>query len=563
MRAIRSVSSGTAAFVLLLGALVNSPAAFAQAPPSAQELNPVQRAPAPAPSKAARGDILSAPEAGPCPLRGSSLSFTLTDVMFNGAATLTREDLAAAYQGMIGRNVPVSALCDIRDRASQILFHKGLFARVEIPQQKISKGHVVFEVVEAYIASVRVLGNDSGAQAKVEDYIEQLRGMRPFNVELAQRYLFLASDVPGVQISATLRAVGHERGAIELDITVVSYKLFDAILNVENYGSVPVGPFGALLRVDFNDLTEWGDRTTLVDYQTFDLKKQNVAQLLEEVRLGAEGLIAHLSLSDGTTHPEGDLSPVMLYSASYVGDFDFAYPILRTRYENLNVTSGFQYIDEKVKAASSELSNDRLRIFYVRIGGNETFRWDVPVWMQSDLEFRKGVEALGASPLDSTLLSRPGGNPGAAVLRSDAAARIGPFEDLTANFNFQGQYSDSALLTYEQQAIGNFTIGRGYDPASLNGDRAIAGSAELHYAPFPADWTVTASPFGFYDVARVWNRTSGSQNRELRSLGGGLSFKVTDRLHIDTFYAHPMDRTSSVAPEVPGDRVFLNLTASY
>jgi len=548
MRAIRSVSSGTAAFVLLLGALVNSPAAFAQAPPSAQELNPVQRAPAPAPSKAARGDILSAPEAGPCPLRGSSLSFTLTDVMFNGAATLTREDLAAAYQGMIGRNVPVSALCDIRDRASQILFHKGLFARVEIPQQKISKGHVVFEVVEAYIASVRVLGNDSGAQAKVEDYIEQLRGMRPFNVELAQRYLFLASDVPGVQISATLRAVGHERGAIELDITVVSYKLFDAILNVENYGSVPVGPFGALLRVD---------------YQTFDLKKQNVAQLLEEVRLGAEGLIAHLSLSDGTTHPEGDLSPVMLYSASYVGDFDFAYPILRTRYENLNVTSGFQYIDEKVKAASSELSNDRLRIFYVRIGGNETFRWDVPVWMQSDLEFRKGVEALGASPLDSTLLSRPGGNPGAAVLRSDAAARIGPFEDLTANFNFQGQYSDSALLTYEQQAIGNFTIGRGYDPASLNGDRAIAGSAELHYAPFPADWTVTASPFGFYDVARVWNRTSGSQNRELRSLGGGLSFKVTDRLHIDTFYAHPMDRTSSVAPEVPGDRVFLNLTASY
>ena len=148
-------------------------------------------------------------------------------------------------------------------------------------------------------------------------------------------------------------------------------------------------------------------------------------------------------------------------------------------------------------------------------------------------------------------------------MRSNNSLRIGPFHDLTANLNVLGQYSDSALLTYEQQAIGNFTIGRGYDPASLNGDRAVAGSAELHYSPFPADWAITASPFAFYDIARVWNLTSGSQDREVRSIGGGLSFQITARLHVDTFYAHPMDRISNVATEKPGDRIFLNLTASY
>ena len=563
---IRSHLSGIAPFAMMLVvALSAGVPAWAQtaAPPSAQELNPAQRAPAPATAPQSRGDILSAPEPGPCPLRDSKLTLTLSGVTFTGADTLTPDDLAPAYAGLIGKTVPVSALCDIRDSASRILFRKGIFARVEIPQQKISKGQVTFEVIEAYVARVRVLGNDTSAQAKVEDYIEMLRGMKPFNIEDAQRYLFLASDVPGVTISATLKPAGKERGAIELDVTVVTYRPFDALLNIENFGSTEVGHFGGLLRVDFNSFTPWGDRTTLVDYQTFDIKKQNVAQLLEEVRLGDDGLVAHFSISDGQTHPLGALTPLSLFSLSYVGDLNIAYPVIRRRYENFTVTGGFNYVAEKVDAASSVLSQDNLRIFYLTAGGYETFRWDLPVWLQGELSVRKGTEAMGASSAGSPLLSRPGGNPGALVMRSDAAARLGPYYDFTGNLNFQGQYSDSPLLTYEQQAVGNFTIGRGYDPASLNGDRAIAGSAELHYSPMPADWVVTASPYGFYDIARVWNRTAGSQNRQVRSIGGGLTFQITQRLRVDTFYAHPLDRISDVATEKPGDRVFLNLTASY
>jgi hemolysin activation/secretion protein len=555
---------GIASFAMTLAVALNFTApAFAQAPPSASELNPAQRAPAPTPTPQSRGDILSAPEPGPCPLRDSKLTFKLSSVAFTGADTLTADDLAPAYAGLVGKTVPVSTLCDIRDSASQILFHRGIFARVEIPQQKISKGEVTFEVIEAYIARVRVLGGDTNAQAKVEDYIEMLRGMKPFNIEEAQRYLFLASDVPGVTISATLKPAGKERGAIELDVTVASYRPFDALLNVENFGSTEVGQFGGLLRVDLNSFTPWGDRTTIVDYQTFDIKKQNVAQLLEEVRLGDDGWITHFSISDGQTHPLGALTPLDLFSLSYVSDLDVAYPVIRRRYENLTLTGGFNFIAEKVDAASSVLSRDNLRIFYVSASGYKTFRWDLPVWVQGEFVLRKGIESLGASSLDNPLLSRPGGNPGAFVVRSDGAARIGPYEDFTANLNYQAQYSDSALLTYEQQAVGNFTIGRGYDPASLNGDRAIAGSAELHYSPMPVDWVVTASPYGFYDIARVWNRTPGSQNREVRSLGGGITFQVTQRLRIDTFYAHPLDRISDVAPEKPGDRMFLNLTVSY
>jgi hemolysin activation/secretion protein len=527
---------------------------------SAQDLNPAQRIPSPVEPEA-RGDLLSAPEAGPCPLRSSNLTFTLSSVSFQGADTLSEDDLAPITRDYIGKTVPVAALCELRDRAAQFLFHRNLFVRVEIPAQKISGGHVVFDVVEAHISRLHVLGDDSAAQSKVEDYIEKLRGMNPFNIALAQRDLLLASDVPGVEISATMKSGGNERGAVELDVTVVSHRNYDALVNVENFGSSAVGPFGGLLRADFDSVTPYGDRSTFIDYQTFDLKKQSVFQAIEEVRIGDDGWIAQLSLSTGDTHPQANLTPVDLYSLAYTADFNLDYPVVRTRSTNWDITPGFQYVDEKVNAAASTLSRDHLRIFYLRTSGNANLQWEVPVALAGALELRKGIEALGASPSLYPLLSRPGGNPAAFVARSNANATVGPYDDVTGVLNFQGQISDTPLLTYEQQAIGNFTIGRGYDPASLNGDRAIAGSAEVHYAAPPV-WLVAAAPYAFYDIARVWNLTVGSQQREVRSLGAGVAFQIASRFRIDVFYAHPMDRVSSVATQVPGDRVFISLTGN-
>ena len=54
------------------------------------------------------------------------------------ADTVPPEELERTYSGLIGQDVPVSELCEIRDRASTLLFNRGLFARVEIPAQKIS-----------------------------------------------------------------------------------------------------------------------------------------------------------------------------------------------------------------------------------------------------------------------------------------------------------------------------------------------------------------------------------------------------------------------------------------
>jgi hemolysin activation/secretion protein len=543
--------------------LVLCGAAAAQLP-TPQELKPVERAPEPA-KPSGNGDLLSPPEPGPCPLASSNLKFTLTDVTFTGASTVSHDELAEAYKDYVGREVPVGTLCEIRDRASTILFNKGLFARVEIPAQKISEGHVAFEVIEAYIASVRVQGDDSGAQSKVEDYIEMLRGMRPFNIRVAQRYLFLALDVPGVSMAATLRPAGKGRGAIELVITVAR-KPIGAIANVQNFGSQATGPYGALARVDFNGFTSLGERTTLVGYQTFDLKEQRVFQAIEEARFGSDGLLARVSGSFGETHPGDQLKTGQFFGQAYVVDGSLSYPIVRLRSENLTLTAGMEAVDQKITSFRTPppLSQDRVRVFYLRANGDISWRGELPLKLDGDIELRKGAPILGASRKKDPNLSRIEGDPDAFVLRGDARATVGLLEGVTGIVRVQGQYTEVPLLSYEEQSIGNLTIGRGYDPSALSGDRAVAGSSDLRWDPLPRDWPVTASVFGFFDIGRAWSlESSGGVNKIIKSFGGGITIQVLSRLHVETTYAHPMDKTNDKNARRAPDRILVSATLEY
>src|SRR6185503_9721802 len=194
------------------------PAAPPPAGISAPELNPAARLPRQAPRDA---DIFAPEPPGPCPLADSPVEVTLSSVSFRGATALSAQDFGPAYREFIGRPQRVAVICEIRDRAARALFDRGILARVEIPEQRIAGGALVLDVIEARVVNVRVRGDIGPGQAAVERYIEKLRGMRPFDMRRAQRYLLLASDVPGVRVRAAVKpSVSPERGAVDIDVSV-------------------------------------------------------------------------------------------------------------------------------------------------------------------------------------------------------------------------------------------------------------------------------------------------------------------------------------------------------
>ena len=109
----------------------------------------------------------------------------------------------------------------------------------------------------------------------------------------------------------------------------------------------------------------------------------------------------------------------------------------------------------------------------------------------------------------------PRANPGATVVRANGTVRVtwggrpamggvgGPWLEV----NPQLQWTDQSLLAYEQYQIGNFTVGRGYDPGAASGDRAYAAQVQAGWPIGFHAWgeRSVAEPYVFYDAAHLEN----------------------------------------------------------
>ena len=116
--------------------------------------------------------------------------------------------------------MPISVVCEIRDRAATILRDAGYIAAVQVPEQRIAEGNVRFQVLMAHLTDVRVRGDATGAESLIAGYLRQLTKQPVFNRYEAERYLLLASDLPGYSVRLTLRPAGTVPGDVIGDVTV-------------------------------------------------------------------------------------------------------------------------------------------------------------------------------------------------------------------------------------------------------------------------------------------------------------------------------------------------------
>jgi len=532
-------------------------AAPAGAAPSSQELNPESRRGArPA---ANNSDLFAPPTASPCPLANSTLSFKLEAVDVVGSS-VSAEVVKAAYGRLLGAEIPVAKICDIRDQLSLILFRRGRLARVEIPAQTIAGGRLRIEVTEARIVAVRVRGDIGPGQDRVEAYLDKLRGMTPFDLDTAQRYLLLASDVPRVRVSAALRPSAEGQGAIDLEVQL-SRDPVNELVAVQNSGSDSLGPWGVLGRVDLNSFTSFGERTTLIAYRTAPEDEQWIAQLVEEGRLGSNGLTARVSLAYGQSRPGGQLAPLELHGQSFVGTAEMRYPLIRLRRESLYAAAGVDFIDQTTAFPGGDvLADDKLRVAWARLNGDYTRRLgeQLGVSGNGELEVRKGFTALGGSKAGDQGLSRLQGQPDAWLVRFDGENHL-TYRWLDFGLRVQAQYADRPLLAYEEMAVGDLTIGRGYEPAILSGDREASAEGKLQLRPLQVFKGVTLSPFAFYDISYVSNLDIGSEDRALRSAGVGLEAHLPFGVQAQLAYAHPYDRPFPTSPDRPAQRLLVQV----
>lgn len=529
-------------------------------------------------------------ERPPCALdrpEFADIRFTVKGAAFDGLGAVPGLSLESAYSAYVGRELPVSVLCDIRAEANAILRRQGYLATVEIPEQNLSDGFPDFKVVFGRLTSVRVRGDAGPSERLVGAYLEKLTGQSVFNTNAAERYLLLADDLPGLDVRLSLRpAAGGAPGDLVGEVAVLRQRAM-VDLNVQNFASKAIGRFGGVVRGEFYDLTGLGDRTSIALFSTADFKEQQTLQLGHDFRVGSEGLKIGAQLTLSATAPTVGLAGFRVKSDTVFASLYASYPLLRMRRHSLYADAGFDVVSQDVTLNNFALSTDRVRMAYARLAGETVDEgslqrgagftpFEPKFRMRYAAELRQGVDWFGASPdcRPNPLGCLAGGaagpsrieaDPTPLLLRVNTGLEYRPVPKLALVLNTQAQITGDALPSFEELAAGSFSIGRGYDPGSVLGDRGILNAAELRFGSLApkSQSALAAQPFVFTDVAFVWNedpsRRATNPDR-LWSAGGGVRVAWGRGLQSDVLIAVPLEKPDLAASK--GDvRFMVSLTA--
>lgn len=537
----------------------------------------------PQPVRPPRLEVEGGVERAPCALEGpefQSIRLTLRGAEFEGLQGLTSEQLAPAYTPYVGRDAPISVVCEIRDRAATMLRNAGYVAAVQVPEQKIADGVVRFRVLMARLTQVRVRGDASGAERIIAGYLNRLTEQPLFNRYEAERSLLLASDLPGYVVRLRLRPAGTAPGEVIGDVTVQRTPAY-ADFNVQNGGSRELGRWGGLLRGQVFGLTGLGDRTTVGLFTTADFHEQQTVQLGHDFRLGSQGLGVAGAFTYAWAKP--DVPDARVLAKTLLATFEVGYPLIRRQAQTLRGSVGMDYVNQDVDLDRIDLTRDRLRVGFVRLGLDaqqtqfSSAAWSLaePPWRFTTLlELRQGLNILGASddcgPAGADCLgpddvppTRIEGQADVTVFRYSAYGELRPIPKLTLALGARAQYAWKPLLSFEEFSAGNYTSGRGYDPGSLLGDRGFGSQAEIRFGSrIPMSLRKPAiEGYAFWDHALVRNLdrlfvVDGS--RRLNSVGGGARVSF-DRFALDAALALPLTRVG-IEDKKPPARLLFSLT---
>jgi hemolysin activation/secretion protein len=236
------------------------------------------------------------------------------------------------------------------------------------------------------------------------------------------------------------------------------------------------------------------------------------------------------------------------------------------------------YVNQSVELDHIDLSRDRLRVGYARLIADAMsnhfsvpgYSLIAPRWHFGAIaELRQGFDIFDATrpcavaSCNHVLPSRPEGDAVATVLRSTAFGEFRPVPKLTLALNGQAQYAWKPLLSFEEFSAGNYTVGRGYDPGVIIGDRGWGTQAEIRYGSrVPASANgLAVEGYGFWDHAAIHNLDRSTEvfgRHQLNSIGAGARIAF-NRFALDAGLAFPLTRIG-LENRRPPTRFLVSLT---
>lgn len=521
----------------------------------------------------ATGEEITPPHVeGAAPPPGAEqVTFVLKGMVVEGSTVFQPGDFLPLYRDQLGTTISVKAIYDLAQAITAKYTGAGyVLSQALVPPQAIGDDGIArIKVIEGYVDKVVILGEVGGPRGKLEEYGDKIRASRPLRLDVLERYLLLASDLPGATASGILKPSERTQGAADL-VFQMAHKPVDGYASLDNRGSRYVGPWQSSAGLNLNSTLGLYERTSLQMATTpFQPEELKFGRLVHEQSIGSEG--TKISVDGGyiVSHPGYTLKDSAVRSHSLSLGLGASHPLIRSRAENLTVRARLDSRDTTAKQNVTDMvSEDRTRA----VRGGATYDWvdtalASPAVSIVGIELSQGLNVLGARSTGSAHLSRSNGHSDFFKVTMDASRvqRLYPGVNLLTALS--GQWAGASLLSAEQFSFGGAQFGRGYDPAEITGDHGIAGKLELQYSGPEVSWLKDWQAYGFYDAGRVWQANAlAGDNATLSAASTGLGVRanLNDTVSLNAEIAKPLTHeVGALGGKGKDIRGFFGLVARY
>lgn len=504
------------------------------------------------------------------PEGAEKITFTLKDIEIEGATVYDPAALKALAGAKMDSTVSLADMYVLANDMTMKYRNDGyILTQVIIPPQTIEGGHIKFHVVEGYIGSVTVTGDEQfGALGQIRAYAEKMQTGAALNVNDLERYLLLINDLPGVEARSILSPSQTQVGAADLQV-IVKRNLYNAYLGIDNFGSRYLGPVQATAVGTLNSYFRQNERLSVqAVYAPSPEADPELAygSVVYTQPITEEGTTLELVGSYTKTDPGYTLKDFDVVGKSKFLSATVEHPLIRSRNANLYAHIG---LDTRSVTTTNNLEAARKDdIRALRIGGRaEMLDTFLGAGINSiSVEMGQGLQILGSSTDESPNLSRANG-------RADFTkfeAELQRLQRITDGINLlvaaHGQYSADHLLSSEQFGVGGPNYGRGYDASEIVGDKGFAGKMEVQWKePFHTDFFQTYQIYGFVDAGRTFNENAtidDLRTNNLVSTGAGLRADFLANTKMGLYFAVPLNRNVETYKS-QSPRVYFSLNRSF
>ena len=455
---------------------------------------------------------------------GSSLRFVLQGVTADPSAVLTDEDIRAAAEPYVGREISLDDLYALVADLNALYNGRGyLTCRAYLAPQTIRGGVVHISLVEGKTGTVSVEGNRSTRESYIRRRLSLEEGAVA-NLNAVNRDLLRFNATNDAQLRIVMRA-GTEPGTT--DYLIAAYEPQKELFGLfaDNAGSRNSGLYRGGLFWQGRSLT--GRRDSLMMTTVFSEGTKSFGAAYT-TPISSTGAKLGLTYSANSVHIVDGPSSRWTCGATPP----------RTASPSRGPSSPPR--PSSPRSASNTAGSTPGRTSWASSG------WTTP-WTGSPSSSTRSTTALTSLFYQrhayrfgdfDTLAEDDSQSFGKYTLNTLYQKAYGAGQMLTARVD--GQLSSTSYLpSAEQFYIGGVYSVRGYTESLLSGESGVLGSVEYAVPVTPSKRT---SVFVFLDGGTVWG-DSAYGDRTLAGAGFGVKSNVTDHIYFNVSMGFPLIRT--------------------